>query len=268
MCLALIAIGQHPLYPLIILSNRDEFYARESAPADFWQESPNVFSGKDLVRHGAWLGVNKDGYFSLLTNYRDPKAFKSSMQSRGLLVSNYLSDYTNRSPLEYIKHIEAVSNHYNKFNLIIGNVNDAYYYSNVANTTQKLTTHIYCISNHLLDTPWYKVEHAKQLFSHWLTYIKTSTNMGRDKIHDSLFNILSDKTLSPDHLLPKTGIPVELEKPLSSIYVDVPQHQYGTYCSSIILFEKNNISFTEKIFNHGHFSSIRKTDIELLRPLF
>ena len=88
MCLALISIGQHPLYPIIILLNRDEFYQRATAPANYWQENSNVFSGKDLVSSGTWLGVNRYGGFSFVTNYRKPNTYNSTMQSRGLLVKN------------------------------------------------------------------------------------------------------------------------------------------------------------------------------------
>lgn len=266
MCLALLAIGQHPLHPVIILSNRDEFYERDSAPADFWHENPNVFSGKDLIKHGAWLGINKNGNFALLTNYRDPKLFKPSMQSRGLLVSNYLSEYAGKSSLEYIHKVKSASKNYNKFNLIIGDVTNAYYFSNVKNKAKKLSTGIYCISNHLLDTPWFKVERAKELFVNMSNALLACND--RDKIYDLLFNILSDITLSPDHQLPQTGMSMDLEKSLSSIFVNIPQHKYGTYSSSIILFERNNILFAEKIFKNGHLVTFKKTDIDPLSPLF
>lgn len=246
MCLALIAIGQHPLYPIIILSNRDEFYNRATVPAHYWPENPHIFAGKDLVGGGTWLGVNKKGSFSLVTNYRSADASNLSSHSRGLLVKNFLFDGLQTAPSTYVKNIASVSHHYNPFNLIVGNMKDIVFFSNKTNKTKKLTTGLYGISNHLLDTPWCKLLKAKDLFNKLLDELRIYESP--ELIGELLFPILEDQTHAPDNLLPKTGIPVDLEKSLSSIFVTLPEHEYGTRSSTIILFEKNNIFFSEKTF--------------------
>ncbi len=259
MCLALLAIGQHPLYPLIILSNRDEFYQRATVPAHFWQEHSNIFSGKDLVCGGTWLGVNKQGNFSLITNYRNPDGYNLLMQSRGLLAKNFLLESIQTSPSAYVKKIVAVSDNYNPFNLIVGNRTDITYYSNVVNKTQKLTTGLYGISNHILDTPWYKVLKAKNLFNQLIAELITLE--APDRIAELLFPILEDRTLAPDNLLPSTGVPVDVEKSLSSIFVNIPSQAYGTRSSTMILFEENNIFFFEKTFVNAKLISLERNNI-------
>lgn len=245
MCLALLAIGQHPQYPVIILSNRDEFYNRATAPAHFWPENQDIYSGKDLAAGGTWLGVNKTGHFSLLTNYRNPELHKATNLSRGLLVKNFLEDQ-HLSPEQYIQQIAKYSNNYNPFNLIVGTMRDIFCYSNVSNKTIPLTKGIHGISNHLLDTPWYKVIKAKNLLNNILNeLVKLEDPI---TIRDMLATILEDKTPTPDNLLPQTGVPLELEQSLGSIFIDIPDYQYGTRSSTIILMKENNIFFSEKTF--------------------
>ncbi len=74
MCVIYIAFGQHPDHPLILLANRDEYYARPSLAAAFWDDFPEIYAGRDLVGGGTWLGVNKSGRIAAVTNYRDPNA--------------------------------------------------------------------------------------------------------------------------------------------------------------------------------------------------
>jgi uncharacterized protein with NRDE domain len=258
MCLALIAINQHPLYPLIIISNRDEFYQRATIAAHYWPDYPQIYAGKDLEAGGTWLGVNQQQHFALLTNYRDPSAHSDSLKSRGLLVKNYLT--TNTS--QYMEQIMATADQYNPFNLLAGNRQEVIYYSNVAKKIKKLTSGLYGISNHLLETPWFKVLRAKEEFNkikNEFLLSKTPKQMG-----DLLFPILEDHTLAPDALLPHTGVPETLEKSLSSIFVYVPSHRYGTRSSSLILFAENELFFSERIFVDGKETSLHTTKIDFL----
>ena len=49
MCLIAFAIGQNPRFPLVVAANRDEFFARPSAPLGAWNEEPDIIGGRDLV---------------------------------------------------------------------------------------------------------------------------------------------------------------------------------------------------------------------------
>jgi uncharacterized protein with NRDE domain len=150
MCLILFAYNVHPSYRLILAANRDEFYERPSAPADFWIKHPKVLAGIDLQEKGTWLGVTKEGKFSAITNYRDPATWKDQAPSRGKLVSRFLT-----GPLgagRYLEKISAQASQYNGFNLLLGDADELFVYSN-RGEAQRLSAGIYGLSNHLL-TPF------------------------------------------------------------------------------------------------------------------
>ena len=50
----LLAWRAHPDYPLVVAANRDEFFARRTAVADFWSDAPHVLAGRDLEAGGTW----------------------------------------------------------------------------------------------------------------------------------------------------------------------------------------------------------------------
>src|SRR5256885_15917208 len=90
MCVCLLAIGAHPAYDLVLALNRDEYYARPTAPAHFWHDRPDLVAGRDLEQGGTWLGVTRAGRVALVTNFRDPAARVPDALSRGLLVPRLL----------------------------------------------------------------------------------------------------------------------------------------------------------------------------------
>ena len=160
MCLIVFAYNVHPSYRLILAANRDEFYERPSAPADFWEDQPHVLAGRDLKEGGTWLGVTKKGKFAAITNYRDPASWKNNAPSRGGLVSSYLCG--NQSTGEYLDKISRQAQLYNGYNLIVGDRHEIFAYSN-RGEKQKLETGIYGLSNHLLNSSWPKVFRGKKL---------------------------------------------------------------------------------------------------------
>jgi len=161
MCLNLFAYRSHPEYKFILAANRDEFYARSSSPAAFWQAHPQVLGGIDLQQGGTWLGITGNGRFSMLTNYRDRRNIIADAPSRGHLVKNFLAG--SESPGTYISAIEYPER-YNGFNLIAADSREMVCYSNKNNLFQKLNPGIYCMSNAFLDTPWFKLLRGKTLF--------------------------------------------------------------------------------------------------------
>ncbi|MCX7180793.1 MAG: NRDE family protein, partial [Proteobacteria bacterium] len=88
MCLVLVAWRVHPGYPLVVAANRDEFFARSTAPAVFWKDAPKVLAGRDLEAGGTWMGITRTGRFAALTNFRDPAQNRSGAPSRGGLVAD------------------------------------------------------------------------------------------------------------------------------------------------------------------------------------
>lgn len=74
MCILLTSTN-HPEYPFILLSNRDEFFVRPTQRAHFRELSNGVklLSPLDLGRpeHGTWIGVTTNGKLSVVLNYRE-----------------------------------------------------------------------------------------------------------------------------------------------------------------------------------------------------
>ena len=239
MCLILLAIKSHPAYKLIIAANRDEFYERPTAPAAFWADSPDVLAGRDLRAGGAWLGITKKGKIATLTNYRDPPSIKSGAPSRGNLVRNYLSG--DKNPADFLAGLEKKAGFYNGFNLIIGDTEDLYWYSNRGGESRRLIPGIHGLSNHLLETPWPKVTRGKKAFRKILSNQKIPPP-------DELFTILADRTIPDDKSLPDTGVGLERERMLSPIFIT--GEIYGTRSSTLIMIDKNNhVTFMERTFD-------------------
>ena len=122
MCLILFAYRIHADYPLVLAANRDENYSRPTQPAGFWHDQPRIYGGRDLESGGTWLGINNDGAFAAVTNFRDGHAARHSTRSRGELVADYLRN--GRSPASYVAEVSAKAGEYNGFNLLAGNVDE------------------------------------------------------------------------------------------------------------------------------------------------
>ena len=238
MCLILFAYKMHPSYRLIVAANRDEFYERPSSPFEFWEDAPQVLAGRDLKEGGAWLGITREGKFAAITNYRDPAALKTDAPSRGKLVGNFLTG--SESAASYLEKISRQAHKYNGFNLICGDNKDVFVYSNHA-AMQKLEAGIYGLSNRLLDSPWPKVLKGKKALA------AAMTEKGAD-LETALFTILANRKVAPDSKLPSTGIGLDWERLLSSIFIDSPN--YGTRSSTVLLIGKNKrVRLVEKVFD-------------------
>ena len=235
MCLLLISYNHHPVYKVIVAANRDEFYNRPTEPAKFWDNDSSILAGKDLLAGGTWLGITKLGRFAAITNYREPQNILTGSPSRGKLVTNFLEG--NSSIKNYLDSLVSTADQYNGYNLIIMDNDEAAYFSNKTKKMLKLSPGIYALSNHLLNTPWPKVETSKKSFVNIINNQNIST--------DELFNILSDTSTPPDELLPDTGLGLEIERAVSPVFVSTPF--YGTRSSTVILIDKqNNVTFIEK----------------------
>lgn len=242
MCLLVFSYRQHPKYELVFAANRDEFYGRPTRAAGFWtqEKHPSLLAGKDLEAGGTWMGIARDGDFSALTNYRDPSISREDPPSRGHLVRDYLIN--GDDPDEYLKKVHQTADRYNGFNLLAGNTNRLLYYSNQQKEIVPLQPGLYGLSNKLLDTPWPKVQKAKKRME------EVMSSEGLD-IED-LFAILADHQKAPEDQLPETGIPKDLEKAVSSIFIQT--ERYGTRNSTVVLIEKSGrVYFEERRFKNG-----------------
>jgi uncharacterized protein with NRDE domain len=244
MCLLLLAIKSHPVYKLVIAANRDEYYDRPTAPASFWDDPPDLLAGRDMRAGGTWFGITKKGRIAAITNYRDPASLKSHAPSRGGLVSDFLTG--KEKPEEYLARLDLKAGDYNGFNLIVGTKDQLYWYSNRGNGTQRLVPGIYGVSNRLLDTPWPKVSRGKAALEQILSEQGVPSP-------SALWNMLLDRSIPDNDNLPDTGVGLEWERILSSIFIASPN--YGTRSSTLLLIDQNDrVTFMERthISNQDH----------------
>ena len=251
MCLLFFSYKNHPKYWLIFAGNRDEFYERPTAALSFWGDKTDILAGRDLRGNGTWLGINKAGRFAAITNYRDPEydaLYDENSPSRGDLVSNFL--LYKDSPKKYLEHIETIGYTYKGFNLIVGDKDNLCYFCNRSKGVLKLNAGLYGLSNHLLNTPWPKVEKGLTGFKKLVQH--------QNKINpENIFAMLKDCSRPPDEKLPDTGVELALERMLSSIFIS--GNDYGTRSSSVILFERNGcVTFIEQTYNLKKKSGIEK----------
>lgn len=232
MCILFVALEAHSEYPLIICANRDEFHHRPTESAHFWPKQNRLLAGKDLEAGGTWLGVNQNGLVAGLTNIRDPELIQSDMKSRGELV---LKALINNGIDE--SWLTRYSPFYNPFNLLYGDEKALFCFDSRAKQLNQLTAGFHSISNGALDDIWPKMSRGTQA-------IQAHISNNSSPCIDSLLAIMKDGTQAPDADLPQTGVSLEWERHLSSIYI---QHQeYGTRSTSIILKDKRGkVQFSE-----------------------
>ncbi|MEY3202055.1 MAG: hypothetical protein RIR70_1605 [Pseudomonadota bacterium] len=232
MCLILIAWKTVEGSPLVAAANRDEVMSRGTRPAAFWPDSPDVLAGRDTLHGGTWLGVTRAGRFAALTNYRDPSNARDDTPSRGQLTAAFLR--SGISPEEYLASLQASASRYNGYNLVFGDRNSLWYFSNIEGRGRALSPGIYGLSNHLLDTPWPKVARAKSALRESLAALPW---------RDPLFTLLRDDTLAPDHELPRTGVSLEWERLLSAAFIR--GGSYGTLSSTVVVQSDQHTRFEE-----------------------
>lgn len=225
MCLILFAHQLRVDLPLVLLANRDEYLDRPTAPLAVWVETPEVIGGRDLVAGGSWLGTGPDGRWAAVTNVREGERSQPGAPSRGWLVRDYLqgSDTPAAFAARHAPQLAA----YAGFNLLLGNYTEVWYISNRETAPTRLTPGLYGLSNGRLDTPWPKVEQGKAAFATLLGGPAPTLEQG--------FRLLADRETFPDHHLPATGIPLEWERALSSLFIVAPERSYGTRSSTVLL---------------------------------
>lgn len=243
MCLINFNIGTHKKYKMVFAANRDEFYSRPTAPMSYWEDHQNILGGRDLKAKGTWLAVSKSGKIGALTNIRTPKEMTlKAEKSRGELIVNYL--LSEESPKEYLTNLSEYSSDYAGFNLLTGTPDELYYMNNYDNKISRVTEGTHGLSNEYLDTPWPKVVIGKE---------KLDEVLSEDEVDiDALFNLLRIDTEAADDIVQKTGVDFELEKKLSPLFIDIPDFDYGTRCSTVVLVDhQNNITLIERTFKNG-----------------
>ena len=263
MCIIIFAYQADSRYSLVVAANRDEFFSRPTRDADFWTDNDAhhpVLAGKDLVAGGTWLGLTTSGRFAAVTNIRDPSQAEQKPISRGELTLNFLAGA--ETPAAYCQSLSSHFNQYAGYNLLIGDGNEMFYVNNLEAKLRQLEPGIYGLSNGQLNSPWPKIEHGRQ-------QLKLLLDCDAELATDQLISMMGNRTRAKDADLPDTGIPIELERRLSSAFIQNPERQYGTRCSTAIILgsheqKENMCRFSEQNYDEsGHRTSAHFYQFEL-----
>jgi uncharacterized protein with NRDE domain len=219
--------------PLMLIGNRDEFYARPALPLHWWDVG-TVLAGRDIQGGGTWLGVSRSGRLAALTNFRSSNAVRDHTPSRGELVANFLQ--TDQTTTAFLNDLTVQSHRYNPFNLLVfDGVTLMGFQSRDAKVVPMLPG-VGAVSNADFHTPWPKLDRLSKA-------LKASTAQNASD-NSTLIGLLQDRCVAPDEALPQTGIPIEFERALSAVFVSTPE--YGTRASSVIRIRRNWVEFFEQ----------------------
>ena len=244
MCLVAFAIDESRRFPLVLATNRDEFFDRPAARLAWWtpaEGGPEILAGRDLSAGGTWMGLTAAGRLALLTNVRRPFTPDPEAPSRGRIVPNWLG--TELRPDQFWMQT-SLSGHA-PFNLIAADFRrgDCFWASNDHAIPRRIERGIFGLSNPALDTPWPKVVNLKARLGAALAQAESV-----DELSNELFAALADRTPAPDDQLPSTGIGREREQMLSPAFIRTPDGRYGTRCSTIIITEKIRRQLVTHVF--------------------
>lgn len=238
MCITAFAWNPDSDAPLILAANRDEFFARPTAPMHWWPDSL-VLAGRDLKAHGAWLGITRNGRFALLTNIRNPLLHREGAPSRGHIVKNFLESTV--APATFIDALASIAPRYEGFNFLCGEVNvetrELWFLNSAERTAQRLHQGQYGLSNASLDTDWPKLTRMKQGMRHALAEHDVAAADAR------LIRLLRNTTPTPEHNLPNTGVPLQWERALGSIFIN--RDGYGTRASTVLRLSRGRADVCE-----------------------
>lgn len=240
MCLIVFSYKQYNDYPFVLAANRDESYKRPTEKAHVWQTSPKILAGKDEKAGGTWLGISENGRFAALTNHRQMDDIKEDTTSRGIIVKDFL--LSDGNPREYLAELQRSGDKFNGFNLIAGTLDNLFYMSNKKEGIFKIQPGNHALSNAFLNTPWPKTEDSSKRFEK----ILNNGELNEEK----LFNLLLKDKRYPIEKLPYTGLPKDVEKAVSSIFIETDD--YGTRSSTIVIVDRNmKVHFAERTYVPG-----------------
>lgn len=239
MCLIVLAYRAHPRYPLVVVSNRDEFYDRPARPADFWPDQPDILAGRDLLAGGTWFGVNRAGHWAAVTNFREGR-LSTPPRSRGELPTGFLRG--GKPPAAYARRVLDEGDEFSGFSLLAGTADELVYCSNLKDEVRRLTPGVYTLSNDFLDTPWPKAEHARDRLTRALDSSELTA--------EALLAVLGARKQFPDHRLPQTGLGIEMERTLSPAFI--VGETYGTRCTTVLTIDREGrLRLAEQNFVRG-----------------
>ena len=236
MCLLSVAWQSSAELPFVFAGNRDEYHARSSAAADWWDNQPAILGGRDLVAGGSWLGVNKSGRVAVVTNRPDLPAPEQDALSRGELVSGWLAS---PGATNIIPQLPEHHQRYGGFSLLLGQVNpqlplqmEQLSGGNGMPMLQRqaVQSGISGLSNTAIESPWPKLS--------WLNSELEQLVVAGEVTTEQLFALLRRETpVSDGHAGWVATRPF------------IKGSDYGTRCSTVIIVDQHGLCrFIERRF--------------------
>jgi uncharacterized protein with NRDE domain len=218
MCLISLAHRAHPRYPLVIAANRDEFFARPTRGAHWWEDAPGVLGGRDLRAGGSWMALTREGRFAMVTNVRGVPEPPGG-RSRGMLVADFVRGAA--APEEFAREVER--ERYAGFHLVCGEAGGVVAHVSTSEAARVLEPGIFAVSNAPGADDWPKIAFAREAMAHALA---------SEDIEGELMRFLTTPR----------GAPIE-----SEVFVSIPELGYGTRASTVVIARADGaIDFTER----------------------
>ncbi|WP_346837766.1 NRDE family protein [Microbulbifer sp. SAOS-129_SWC] len=259
MCLVLFAYRSHPLYPLLLIANRDEFYRRASAPAAPWP-GENLVAGRDLEGGGTWAGIAR-GRAAAVTNVREPGRPEPHLAlSRGDIPRDFLTGES--TPEDYAAGLDGPR--YRGFNTLLFQLGAERELVCAGNRHRPFTVEpgIHGISNGAPDAPWPKVRRGREGLAQLLRDAGEQIDE-RGFVLPALA-LLRDDRPAPAADLPHTGVSAALELALSPLFIHIEPEDfaqastadqpggYGTRASTVIAVDHRGRSqLWEQSYHRG-----------------
>jgi uncharacterized protein with NRDE domain len=226
-------------FPLVLATNRDEFYARASAGAARILDTPVAVGGRDLAAGGTWMGVTAQGLFVGVTNQRTFTPPDRTKRSRGELVMGALA----RGDIAGVRGLlrSEDGRAYNAFNLLFGDAHALYAAYGRPDAREielePVPEGVHVLPNDRLDSPdFLKVERAKRLLA-------GHTQEPWDALRTRLAATLSDGLVPPLDAIPGPPPGAAFDKALlarlAALCVRTPS--YGTRSSTIVALEPGRV---------------------------
>ncbi|XP_034118495.1 transport and Golgi organization protein 2 isoform X2 [Drosophila nasuta] len=236
-------------YKLILASNRDEFFARDTQQVAKWTDSQQVYGGIDLEpgrEGGTWLAIGSDkGVFkvgALLNLTGEPKP--RNAVGRGMIVADFVRQSDEQHNIaNYNQQLLADCTKYSAFNFVSIEIGDSSkpaeinLLSNVPPTLAPFKQgQCYGFGNSLPDAPFEKVQYGQQ---HFDQIVQQHGHSSVETLSAELLQLLKNKhKFWPDVELKRRA--PSWGEGLSALNVHIPEHGYGSRTHSLILVDANN----------------------------
>jgi len=202
MCMIGFALCEHPDFPFVLYSNRDEMWKRGTdSTVPSISSDTKIVCGIDKKASGTWMGLNtENGNFSGLTNIGPA----TGAISRGLMCQQFIINPTE-------KHLDYRSA-YGGFNLIWGNIfSDApqiNYTSNCYPATEKIEITRFSDGVHAVGNELFGDERVKS------PYMEGQLRRILDGVPSSTYDTISKDSV--ESLRDQLGVVLTTQQPVDS----------------------------------------------------